>query len=134
MERRDLEDFRRKIIQIQGIMVQVSTGKAEIATKDAEYRELYADLKADFVRLREQGLTLPDRNGFASLGEFYGYWSLKFPKWEQRREYVRSLYEDVEQAVTSILSGSYSHEDKAEGETPVTLTTEQPPLFASSEE
>jgi len=126
MERSELEAFKRKIVQIQSLMVQVSTGKAPIADKDEEYRQLYADLEQDFARLRRAGLSLPNRNPFKTLSDFHGYWDLTLPSWEERRQYVRSLYEDVDQAVDSMLAGAPPLKETGGG---IATVSPQPAVF-----
>ncbi len=111
MNRNEIEIFLQRIEQIQGLMIYVATGEGDlekkIAEKDEDYKKLYTNIKEGFIILREQGLDLPDRNGFKSLKEFQGYWKLKELGWAGRRNCVNGFYLDVEKALRDVLGGSY---------------------------
>jgi hypothetical protein len=93
-----LIDFRGKIMSIQSLMNKVSTGKAERKDKEAEYEEIRKQLKEYFLKF---GIT--DPNPFSSLEDFYGYYNLKMEHWAERRDFVRQMYERVEQAIDNAL-------------------------------
>lgn len=95
---KDLSDFLGKIRKIQSIMVLVSTGKAERNERESEYQELRKELKKYFVTLN-----IHDPNPFSSLEDFYGYYRAKLPTWQERRVFIREMYEEIERVVESAL-------------------------------
>jgi len=93
----DVTDFKGKIAKIQSLMVLVSTGKAGITEKNQEYKELYHKLEIYF---KEFDLTNP--NPFSTLEEFYGFYRMKLPSYQDRRVYINNLYKDVETSISSL--------------------------------
>lgn len=93
----DVTDFKGKIAKIQSLMVLVSTGKAGITEKNQEYKELYHKLEIYF---KEFDLTNP--NPFSTLEEFYGFYRMKLPSYQDRRVYINNLYGDVETYISSL--------------------------------
>lgn len=83
-------EFLGKIRRIQSIMIQVVTGKAGVPEKESEYLRLYEDLYEDFKR---RGLGNP--NQFPTLNGFSSYCHMYYPKWEDRRRFIKSLYKSV---------------------------------------
>jgi len=90
MSNKALIEFLGKIRRIQSIMVQVATGRAEISEKESEYQRLYKDLYEDFKR---QDLANP--NQFTTLDEFYAYCRMRYRSYEDRRDFIKTLYESV---------------------------------------
>jgi predicted RecB family endonuclease len=79
-------------------MVLVSTGKVGRDEKENEYKELYTELTGYFKEFNIQ-----NPNPFRTLEEFYGYYRMKFPTYQERRDFVNSLYRDVENKISAIL-------------------------------
>ncbi len=87
-----LEKLKKDITEIQGIMVKVSTGRGNIDDFEDEYRILYFSIKEQLKTFRENGIYLPDLNFFSSLWDFYSHWKAGLKTYQERREYIRSLY------------------------------------------
>jgi hypothetical protein len=138
ISRIDLEDFNSRISQIQGLMIYVATGKGDLESKieekEDDYKALHTDLKGRFENLRRQGLGLPDRNGFASLRDFQGYWKLKELDWAARREYVNGLYEEVERIVSELINGSRTSIEDVANSIAVTGSTITSPTTNANED
>lgn len=109
-----LEKLKENITRIQGIMITVSTGRGNIDDFDEEYRKLYFSIKEQLKILRKEGILFPDLNFFSSLWDFYSYWKAELKTYQERREYVRSLYKTVDVAITQVLiKGSSEITDSA---------------------
>lgn len=93
---KDLADFLGKIRKIQSIMVLVSTYKTDRKDKETEYQELRKQLQEYFLTFN-----IPDPNPFSSLEDFYGYYRASLPTWQERRNFIREMYEEIERAVES---------------------------------
>lgn len=72
-------------------MLSVATGEGRIQENDEEYKELYFKVKAALLENHYQ-----NKNSYGSLWDFYSYWSSSLPSYQNRRDYVRSLYRGVE--------------------------------------
>lgn len=104
----DVTDFKGKIAKIQSLMALASTGKAGITEKNQEYKELYHKLEKYFKKF---GLTNP--NPFSALEEFYGFYRMKLPSYEDRRIYINNLYKDVETSISSLKPEAFGKEKSA---------------------
>lgn len=93
---KDLSDFLGKIRNIQSIMVLVSTGRTERKEREVEYQELRKELKRYFA-----AFAIYDPNPFSSLEDFYGYYRAKLPTYQERRDFIRKMYEDIERTIES---------------------------------
>lgn len=94
------EDFLRKVRSIQSLMVLVSTGRADMQDKEKEYAKLRKELESCF---RKYGIA--DPNNFEALLEFYGYYRSKMLTYEERRNFVRKMYNPLETAIDNALKG-----------------------------
>jgi hypothetical protein len=90
-------DFEGRIAKIQSLMVLVSTGKAGMVERSQEYKKLYNELDKGFS---EAGLKNP--NPFSSLEEFYGFYRMRLPSYEERRNYIATLYKKEEKLISKI--------------------------------
>jgi hypothetical protein len=96
MENMDSTDSRGKIAKIQSLMVLFSTGGFGAENQNQEYEQLYRELAEYF---REAGIANP--NPFSNLKEFYGFYRMRFRSYEERRDYIRDLYKDVEPLISN---------------------------------
>ncbi|OGM12046.1 hypothetical protein A2Z22_01940 [Candidatus Woesebacteria bacterium RBG_16_34_12] len=103
-----LEKLKKDITEIQGIMVKVSTGRGNIDDFEDEYRILYFSIKEQLKTFRENGIYLPDLNFFSSLWDFYSHWKAGLKTYQERREYIRSLYKPIDDPITQVLTTSSS--------------------------
>jgi hypothetical protein len=58
--------------------------------------------------IREYGIYLPDLNFFSSLWDFYSHWKAGLKTYQERREYIRSLYKPIDDPITQVLTTSSS--------------------------
>jgi hypothetical protein len=93
----EVVDFRHKIAKIQSLMVLVSTGRAVLTERSKEYEQLYLELEG---YTRHFGFENP--NPFNNLNEFYGYYRMKFPSYQERRDYIKNLYRNLENSVSGL--------------------------------
>jgi hypothetical protein len=107
----ELVDFLGKVRNIQSLMVLVSTGKAERSEKEKEYASLYQNLAKYFSKFN-----MPNPNPFSSLEEFYGYYNARFPHWNERRNFIKRMYENTERSLESISEKPYViiHDEQTE--------------------
>ncbi len=103
----DVAGFEGKIAEIQSLMVLVSTGRVGREEKNQEYEELYHELETYF---KEFGLTNP--NPFSSLEGFYGFYRMKLPSYQDRRDYINNLYKDVETSISNLKQKSASEKEE----------------------
>ena len=95
----DISNFLNKLRKIHSLMVRVSTGKVRDRTKkENEYQELYNSLDEYF-----NSFGIHNPNGFSSLEEFYGYWDSSLPTYKERREFITSMYGEIEKTLASAL-------------------------------
>ncbi|NIA12336.1 MAG: TIR domain-containing protein [Nitrospiraceae bacterium] len=97
-----LERLKQDIARIQLIMVKVSTG-GNINDFEEEYQTLYFSIKKQLKTFRKEGIYFPDLNIFSSLWDFYSYWRAELKTYQERREYVRSLYKPIDDPITQVL-------------------------------
>jgi len=77
----------------------ISTGQVNREEKEAEYLELRNSLKPYF-----KAYDLSDPNNFSSLLEFYGYYRSKMGTYDERRNFVKIMYENVEKYIEDNLN------------------------------
>jgi len=103
-----LEDFLEKVRSIQSLMVLVSTGRVEVQEKEKEYAELRDALMNYF-----QTFTMTNPNNFETLLDFYGYYRSKMQTYEERRNFVKNMYENTERRIESMLNEAEKSEEVA---------------------
>jgi hypothetical protein len=103
-----LERLKEEITKIQGIMIAVSTGRGNIDDSEEEYRKLYFSIREQLKNFRKKGVPFPDLNFFSSLWDFYSHWKAELKTYQERREYVRSLYKPIDDAITQVLMMVYN--------------------------
>lgn len=97
------EKLKQDITRIQVIMSNVSTGHGDIQNYEGEYQKLYFSIKDQIANFKKNGMIFPDINYFSSLWDFYSHWKAEFPHYQQRREYIRSLYKPIDDILMQIL-------------------------------
>ena len=97
-----LERLKQDIARIQLIMARVSTGE-NINDFEEEYQTLYFSIKNQLNTFRKGDIYFPDLNSFSSLWDFYSYWRVELKTYQERREYVRSLYKPIDDPITQVL-------------------------------
>ena len=84
-------------------MITVSTGRGDINDFEEEYQKLYFSIKEQLKCFRKKSIKFPDLNFFSSLWDFYSYWRVELKTYQERREYVRSLYKAIDDSITQVL-------------------------------
>ncbi len=97
-----LERLKQDIARIQLIMARVSTGE-NINDFEEEYQTLYFSIKNQLSTFRNNNIDFSDLNSFSSLWDFYSYWRVELKTYQERREYVRSLYKPIDDPITQVL-------------------------------
>ena len=88
-----VDSLLQHLAHIKNIMVDVSTGGRAINEINPAFREEHAELTA---RLTAKGLRNPVP--YSDLWDWYGKWSSgDLPTYRSRREYIRGLFEPIEQ-------------------------------------
>ena len=86
----ELKELRQNIDTIRGIMVSVATGGDRIQNVNERYQILNSTVKSTCNKLG-----IPFYNPFESLWDWYGKWKADFPKYQERREYIRDLFAQI---------------------------------------
>jgi hypothetical protein len=85
-------------------MEDVSTnGSYTIQDCDEKYKKIHFSINKKIHNFEKQGLKLLHLNSHQSLNDFYSYWKVNLPTYQSRREYIRSLYNPMEQKINEIL-------------------------------
>jgi nucleoside phosphorylase len=95
MEISQIEELLNKIQSLQSIMIAVSTGEERIQDVEENYSHLYQEVDLDIELIQEEGLSVFNPNSFASLWDWYNYWSSNLNGYASRRKYVYDLYVDI---------------------------------------
>lgn len=79
--------LHQDIETIRNIMISVATGGNRIQDEEDRYRTINTS-----VIERCNKIHIDYCNGFRSLWDWYGKWRAEFPTYQQRREYINSLF------------------------------------------
>ncbi len=82
--------LKQNIETIKDIMVSVSTGGNRIQEEEARYKNLHNQIQIDCKKLN-----IPYNNIFTSLWDWYGKWKADFPTYQERRIFVKDLFEQT---------------------------------------
>jgi hypothetical protein len=107
--------LKNSTIQIQGIMKKASTSRpTEYMYKpieymenfDKEYRLLYSNIESYLEFLEHYNINLIHENPFKSLENFYDYYhgSSKFKTYDSRRNYISSLYDNMDENIDYLMN------------------------------
>lgn len=106
---KSLNNLNREIKNIQGLMKKASTGRpTEYMYSPLDYMDLfendytlsYSKINSELAFLNENGFEdLIHENYFESLKDFYQYYNGKLGSYKSRREYITSLYSDMEKEI-----------------------------------
>lgn len=84
------KDLENKIEYLRNVMVSVATGGQRIQDVEKEYSQIYNQ-----VAISLKKIDVENPNPFKSLWDWYGKWRNDFPKYQERRDYIRKMYELV---------------------------------------
>lgn len=103
MDVNQLEELLPKIHQLQSIMINVATGKADYRDEDDTYMDLYEDVDSSISLLHEDRLIPSNPNNFKSLQDWRIHWKAEFDSYHSRRKYIYDLYLDFILYIEDIL-------------------------------
>jgi nucleoside phosphorylase len=95
METSPLEELLLKIHELQSIMIDVATGKADFRNEEESYTEIYESVDVTIELLQEDKIPVWNPNNFKSLKSWRAYWSDDLSTYALRRKYIRELYIDL---------------------------------------
>ena len=78
------KDLENKIEYLRNVMVSVATGGQRIQDVEKEYSQIYNQ-----VAISLKKIDVENPNPFKSLWDWYGKWRNDFPKYQERRDYIR---------------------------------------------
>jgi len=106
---KSLNNLDKSIKKIQSIMKKALTSrpneyifspKEYMARFEEDYKLLYSEINKELEYLEKHNIDdLVHENTFESLEEFYDYYNGKIRTYHERREYISSLYEDLEKQI-----------------------------------
>lgn len=88
--------LRQDIETMRNIMISVATNGSRIQNEEDRYRLLYTKVKQACNNLH-----IPFNNAHQSLWDWYGKWGVEFPTYQERRQYINSLFEPTFEAFDS---------------------------------
>lgn len=92
------------ITKIETIMENVSTnGSYSIQDCDEEYKEVLFSIDSKIHHLKSYGIDIIHNNTYQSLWDFYSYWKINLPTYQDRRSHIRSLYNPLERKINLLL-------------------------------
>lgn len=109
-----LHDLQKKVARIKTIMISVATGDSLIQDRDEEYQELHRSIQDDLINLKQAEIYLVDKNVFHSLRDFHSYWKGYLKSYQDRRDYIRELYQELGKEISAKL-GNEMLEHVSEG-------------------
>jgi hypothetical protein len=71
-------------------MISVSTGGPKIQSVEEQYRQIYNEIKKILKKL-----DIENPNNYDSLWNWYGKWSSDFPTYQERRNYINGIYNQL---------------------------------------
>ena len=98
-----LTDLKKKFSEIRKIMEKVATGKGYVEDLNMDYESCYFSIENDFDTLEKLGIKLINYNTHLSLDDFNSEVRGKFGTYNERRNYISSLYEPTSEKINSIL-------------------------------
>lgn len=107
-----IEEIQEQIQQLQNILISIATGGPRIEDKEAEYGDLYKQIDAKLRYLRSSGVAVRNPNSFRSLWDWHGYYSLNLPRYQNRRDYIRHLYDGILIPIQEVLSTDAKDSDE----------------------
>ncbi|MFK2288991.1 hypothetical protein ACIXNV_17935 [Bacteroides fragilis] len=84
------KDLESKIEYLRNVMVSVATNGQRIQDVEKEYSQIYNQ-----VAISLKKLDIENTNPFKSLWDWYGKWRNDFPKYQERRDYIRNMYDPI---------------------------------------
>jgi hypothetical protein len=84
------QDLLRDIEYLKNVMVSVATGGQRIQEADAEYQKTY-----NRVAIALKKVDVENPNVYRSLWDWNGKWKSDFPTYQERKTYIKVMYEPV---------------------------------------
>lgn len=83
------EDLQKNIEYLRNVMVAVATG-GRIQEAEEEYKLIYKKVSSAL-----KILDIENPNPYRSLWDWYGKWRNDFPTYQERRNYIREMYDSI---------------------------------------
>lgn len=84
------QELLRDIEYLRNVMVSVATGGQRIQDVDAEYQKIY-----NRVGIALKKVDVDNPNNYRSLWDWYGKWRSDFSSYQERRDYIKVMYEPI---------------------------------------
>jgi hypothetical protein len=84
------QDLIEKINYLKNTMISVSTGGSKIQSVEEQYRQIYNEIKKVLKKL-----DIENPNNYDSLWNWYGKWSNDFPTYQERRNYINGIFNQL---------------------------------------
>ena len=84
------QELLKDIEYLKNVMVSVATGGQRIQDVDTEYQKVY-----NKVAIALKKIDIDNPNNFRSLWDWYGKWKSDFSKYQERRDYIKEIYEPI---------------------------------------
>lgn len=93
-----------EIHELKGLVEEQCALLIAVAVKDKDIEDVQEEYKSRRKEIAGElrRLGLADPNPFADLWDWYHYWKENFPTWAERRQYVRSMYRELEDALDNL--------------------------------
>ena len=84
------QELLQRIDYLKNTMISVSTGGQRIQNVEQQYKQIYNEVKQELKKL-----DVNNPNNYDSLWSWYGKWSNEFPTYQERRNYINVMYEQL---------------------------------------
>jgi nucleoside phosphorylase len=120
METSQLEALLSKIEKLKSIMIDVSTGEAQIQDLEEAYTQIFREADLYIELLQEENtadsefmccISISNPNSFASLWDWYNYWSSNLDNYASRRKYIYDLYVGITDSIENALQKQFIHNE-----------------------
>lgn len=84
------QELLKDIEYLKNVMVSVATGGQRIQDVDTEYQKTF-----NKVAVALKKIDVDNPNNYRSLWDWYGKWRSDFSKYQERRDYIKEIYEPI---------------------------------------
>lgn len=84
------QELLQRIDYLKNTMISVSTGGQRIQDVEQQYRQSYNEVKQELKKL-----DINNPNHYSDLWTWYGKWRNEFPTYQERRNYINAMYEQL---------------------------------------
>jgi len=84
------QELLKNIEYLKNVMVSVATGGQRIQDVDTEYQKIFNKVGSALKKI-----DVDNPNNYRSLWDWYGKWKADFSKYQERRDYIKGVYEPL---------------------------------------